>query len=143
MRFWDASAVVPLLVIERPTPRMKALAISDPAMSVWWACKVECISAVMRLEREGNLESKLVVRALARLVDLEDRWNEVEANEALKEVAVRLLRVHPLRAADALQLAAAYFAADQRPTSYEFVTLDSRLASAARKEGFSVIDAES
>jgi hypothetical protein len=46
--------------------------------------------------------------------------------------------VHPLRAADALQLAAAVIAAERRPASLEVVTLDDRLASAARKEGFVV-----
>jgi uncharacterized protein len=48
--------------------------------------------------------------------------------------------VHPLRAADALQLAAAYAGSDRRPTSLEFVTLDERLADVARKEGFSVVE---
>jgi hypothetical protein len=51
--------------------------------------------------------------------------------------------VHPLRAADALQLAAAYAAAEQRPASLDMVTLDERLAIAARNEGFVVLDAES
>jgi len=53
---------------------------------------------------------------------------------------MRLLRVHPLRAAGALQLAAAFSAAEQRPSSLEMITVDDRLASAAQKEGFAVID---
>jgi predicted nucleic acid-binding protein len=57
----------------------------------------------------------------------------------LRECAIRLLRVHPLRAADAVQLAAAVIAAEMRPTSLEFVTADRRLADAARKEGFAVL----
>ena len=48
--------------------------------------------------------------------------------------------MHPLRAADALQLAAAFLAAERRPASLELVTLDDRVAAAARKEGFAVID---
>jgi hypothetical protein len=39
-----------------------------------------------------------------------------------------------------LQLAAAFIAAERRPPSLEVVTLDDRLADAARKEGFEVID---
>ncbi len=54
---------------------------------------------------------------------------------------MRFLRVHPLRAADALQLAAAFVLADRRPSTLELVTLDDRLAVAARKEGFVVLDA--
>jgi hypothetical protein len=47
-----------------------------------------------------------------------------------------LLRVHPLRAAGALQLAAAYLVAERRPSTLEIVTLDDRLRHAGRKEGF-------
>lgn len=39
----------------------------------------------------------------------------------------------PLGAADALQLAAAFIAAERRPSSLEIVTLDDRLAGAAQK----------
>jgi hypothetical protein len=44
------------------------------------------------------------------------------------------------RAADALQLAAAFIAAERRPPSLEVITLDERLAVAARKEGFALVD---
>jgi hypothetical protein len=47
---------------------------------------------------------------------------------------VRFLRVHLLRGADPLQLAAASMAAERRPSSLEVVTLDDRLTAAARKE---------
>jgi uncharacterized protein len=53
---------------------------------------------------------------------------------------VRFLRVHPLRTSDALQLAAAFVAAERRPSSLEVVTLDDRLAAAARKEGFLLVE---
>ena len=49
-----------------------------------------------------------------------------------------MLRVHALRAADALQLAAALLASDEEPAGLDIVTLDSRLADAARREGFRV-----
>ncbi len=53
---------------------------------------------------------------------------------------MRFLRVHPLRAADALQLAAACVAAERRPPSLQIVTLAERLGDAARKEGFALVD---
>jgi predicted nucleic acid-binding protein len=74
------------------------------------------------------------------LKQLADGWHEIEPSETVRENAVRFLRVHPLRAADALQLAAAFLAAERRPSSLEVVTLDDRLAEAARKEGFELID---
>jgi predicted nucleic acid-binding protein len=55
-------------------------------------------------------------------------------------IARRLLRVHTLRAADALQLAAAITVAEGLPASLEVVTLDQQLAAAARREGFPVLE---
>jgi predicted nucleic acid-binding protein len=74
-----------------------------------------------------------------RLRRLSDAWQEIEPGEVVRESAMRFLRVHPIRAADALQLAAAFAAAEHRPASSGFVTLDERLAGAARREGFAVV----
>lgn len=143
MRFWDASAIVPLLVAEASTRRLQALAEKDSAMLVWWGSEIECVSALARLEREGALAAPAVTRALKRMRELSDSWHEVDPSDAVREAAGRFLRVHPLRAADALQLAAAFLAAERRPQSLELVTLDERLGTAARKEGFRVIDVAS
>ena len=139
MRFWDASAIVPLLVAEAATRRLQALAARDSGMLVWWGSEVECVSALARLDRDGALDAQEIALALERLGRLVAGWNQVDPSDAVREVAVRFLRVHPLRAADALQLAAAFLAAERRPTSLEIVTLDNRLGSAARKEGFTVL----
>jgi predicted nucleic acid-binding protein len=60
----------------------------------------------------------------------------VAPGDDIRESAKRFLRVHDLRAADALQLAAAFFAAEARPATLELVTLDDRLLEAASREGF-------
>jgi predicted nucleic acid-binding protein len=140
VRFWDASAIVPLLVAESSTRRLQTLAAEDPAILVWWGSEVECVSALARLEREGAFNEAAMTAALARLRQLVAGWHEVDPSDAIREAATRFLRVHPLRAADALQLAAAFLAAERRPASLELVTLDDRVAAAARKEGFAVID---
>ena len=142
MRFWDASAIVPLVVAEPATASMHALAVGDPDMIVWWGSQVECVSALARLEREGALDVRATQTALGRLSQLADSWHEIEPSEVVRENAIRFLRVHPLRAADALQLAAAFVAAERQPRSLQAVTLDTRLADALRKEGFEVIDAD-
>jgi predicted nucleic acid-binding protein len=142
MKFWDASAIVPLLVTETTTPSVQTLAAKDPEMLVWWATEVECASAIARLDRDGALDRKAVTQAFERMKQLASGWHEVDPSDAIREAAVRFLRVHQLRAADALQLAAAFVAAERRPSSLDLVTLDDRLAGAARKEGFPlVIDA--
>jgi predicted nucleic acid-binding protein len=140
VKFWDASAIAPLLVAEESTRRLQALAAKDAAMLVWWGSAVECISALARLERNSALNARAMTLALQRLGQLTAGWHEVDPSDEIRETAARFLRVHPLRAADALQLAAAFAAAERRPASLEIVTLDDRLANAARKEGFAVLD---
>ena len=80
-----------------------------------------------------------LTEALRRLRALSSGWQEVQPLEAVKETAIRLLRVHDLRAADSLQLAAAIVASEHRSSSLGFVCFDERLAAAARREGFNVI----
>ncbi len=143
MRFWDASAIVPLLVSETSSRALQALAKQDSTMLVWWGSEVECASAMARIERDGALDPRDAARVFERLRQLSGVWHEIEPSDVIRQAAIRFLRVHPLRAADALQLAAAYAAAEQRPASLDMVTLDERLALAARKEGFGVLDAES
>ncbi|MGH7567607.1 MAG: hypothetical protein ACREL9_01365 [Gemmatimonadales bacterium] len=65
-------------------------------------------------------------------------WQEILAGDAVRMTAQRLLRVHPVRAGDALQLAAAIIAAGHEPATLEFVSLDARLNEAASREGFPV-----
>jgi uncharacterized protein len=139
MRFWDASAIVPLLMTEASTRHLQALAAKDPSILVWWGTEVECASAIARLEGDGALAEAAVTRAFDRLTQLAGGWHEVDPSDAVREAAIRFLRVHPLRTGDSLQLAAAFVAAERRPASLEVITLDDRLASAARKEGFASV----
>ena len=140
MRFWDASAIVPLLIAEASTRRLQLLAASDPDMLVWWGSAMECVSALARLERSAALDARATLLAFDRLKQLAAGWYEIEPSDIVRETAIRFLRVHPLRAADALQLAAAFVAAEQRPASLTVIALDDRLARAAQKEGFTVVD---
>jgi predicted nucleic acid-binding protein len=135
VKFWDSSAVVPLLVDEDRTDLVVDKARQDPELAVWWGTAVECASALARLEREGASVER-VAAAFARLDELSQSWTEVEPSDEVRQTARRLLRVHPLRAADALQLAAAWVASERRPPTLEFVTFDDRVRLAALKEGF-------
>ena len=140
MRFWDTSAVVPLIITEPSTQGAYALFEHDPRLIVWWATEVECVSAIARREREGSLEARDVAAATERLAALRTSWEEVQPAARVRQTAARLVRVHAIRAADAFQLAAAIIAADDDPRSLPFVTLDDQLARAAEREGFSVVE---
>ena len=137
MKFWDASAIVPLLVAESTTRPLQALANRDSDLLVWWGSQVECASALARLERGALLDVKGAASAFDRLKQLANGWHEIEPSEIIRENALKFLRVHP---PDALQLAAAFIAAKRRPPLLQVVTLDDHLANAARKEGFELID---
>lgn len=139
MKFWDASAVVPLLLAEPQRPALLAELERDPVMLVWWGTPVECTSAIARREREGALGLTEARGALQRLKSLSLSWQEVLPSEAVRGTALRLLRVHPLRAADSLQLAAAVVAAEQDPATLPLLSLDERLRDAAAREGFQVL----
>ncbi len=138
MKFWDSSAVVALIAAEAATKPLLQSLREDPAMIVWWTTPVECASAIARRERERDLTIDEAARALERLRALSAAWHEVIPSEPVRATAQRLLRVHPLRAADALQLSAALVAAERDPAALEFVCLDERLRAAALREGFRV-----
>ncbi len=140
MRFWDSSAIVPLLVDEDGTSAARAELGDDPSMVVWWSTGVECVSAIARREREGLLKAGEVIAVTEKLTALAESWDEIQPAERVRRTALRLVRVHPLRTADAFQLAAAITAADDDPRSLPFVTLDERLARAAEREGFLVVE---
>lgn len=140
MKFWDASAIVPLLADEPTREQLLELLEADPEILAWWGTPVEIASALARHEREKLLTADEVEAALATARRLAESWHEIVPSVSVRRTAERLLRVHGLRAADSLQLAAALIAANHDPPTLEIVCLDVRLATAARREGFTVLD---
>ena len=139
MRYWDASAVVPLLVVEETTAAALEWLAQDAAIVTWWGTRMECVSALARRAREGALREADVVDAIGRLDMLAQAWVEVLPGDTLRRTAVRVLRSYPLRAADALQLAAAIAGAEGDPEALPLLSLDDRLTDAASKEGFPIV----
>jgi len=138
VKYWDASGIVPLLVKEASTADRQRILDTDSLIITWWASRVECASALGRLRREGSLDEAGFRAALHRLAIYASSWAEVEPSAAVRRTALRLLRVHPIRAADALQLAAALAAAHGDPSMLTFISGDARLSAAADIEGFPV-----
>jgi len=136
MRFWDTSAIVPLCVNEPMSQKVTRLLKDDEGMVVWWATRVECVSALSRRFREGSLDATGLGQATAVLNSAVERWTEVQPVAAVRDVAERLLRVHSLRAADAFQLAAAFIWAGGSPRDCAIVCLDKVIRDVAVREGF-------
>jgi predicted nucleic acid-binding protein len=139
MRFWDSSALVTIHVEQEHTDRTRALYRSDPFVVAWTLTDVEMRSALRRLEREGALAGSDAAEAIGRVEELWQAVSQVQLTDGLKARAKRLLAVHALRAADALQLAAALVFVRDDPDGCEFVCLDERLSVAAAREGFAVV----
>ncbi len=136
MKYWDSSAIVPLLVGEAQTDSSVALLRDDREIVTWWLSNVECASALNRLWRDDSLSEDDLGQSFALLDTLSSGWIEVQPGPRVRTTALRLLRVHSLRAADAMQLAAAVMIAESDRSMLPFVTYDERLARAARREGF-------
>ena len=136
MKFWDASAIVPLCLDEPWTPILTQVLAADALMVVWWGSLVECWSAFARLRREGLFQIRDEEQARLLLEHLATAWTEVLPSQAVRDHAARALQEHPLRAADALQLAAALVWVQGQPMGHPFVCLDHRLRAAAQQEGF-------
>lgn len=137
MRYWDASALVPLCVAEASTAAVRRLVRGG--IVTWAVSAVEIAVAIERRAREGALTEAERATAQAALRELAAAWTEISAIGAVRERALRLVATHPLRAADAMQLGAALVAVSDRTAGHEFVCGDRRLRDAAAREGFRVL----
>jgi len=138
MNFWDSSALVPLLVTEATSDLRRTQYDADPWAVVWFGTLAEVESSLVRRQRDGQLPADAEHAARKRLTEITKQWTEVLPTEEVRARAIRLLRVHQLRAADAFQLAAALIFCREQPQHLTFLTADQRLRDAASLEGFSV-----
>ena len=139
MRFWDTSALVPLLILERGTPAAARWLREDPVVIVWTLTRVELLSALARHRREAPQDSAVLSAAQRDLREAWERWSEVTAVDVVRGHAERIVETYPLKAADALQIGAALVAAQRNPALHEFVTFDESLATSAEREGLRVL----
>ena len=133
--FWDSSALVPLCVTQRATAGAHTMS-QRYEMVVWWAAAVEIRGAAARLLRTGLLTLTQHAGAQIRLTELRSLWREIFPNALLRDRAELLLDRFPLKAADALQLAAALAWTSGRPRDRAFISGDTQLLDAARELGF-------
>ena len=136
--FWDSSALVPLCCHQSQTVAARQSLRVHPKLVVWWATSVECASALSRLVRVRELTVNELQQSLQILLGYRNRWTEIAPTIAIREQAEKLLPIHELRAADALQLAAALAWCKGFPKGRQFICADKNLSDAAIKEGFTV-----
>ena len=140
MTYWDASALVPLLVTEAATNTVQSWLHEDANVVTWVWTRVEITSAIERRYREGTVSMDQRRELISRLTVIARQWDEVTDILVTRKHAQRILAHYPLRAADAAQLAAAIIACEGDPGGERFACLDHRLAEAAELEGFTVLN---
>jgi uncharacterized protein len=139
VKFWDTSAIVPLLVIEPGTGTAKSILTGDSSVVVWWGTRTECVSALSRQIRDASLRIEEERQARRVLQQLADAWSEVQPSELLRGTAERLLAMYALRTPDALQLGAALQWCQRQPMNRDLISFDTRIRDAAYKEGFTIL----
>lgn len=137
--FWDSSVIVPLCCRQAVSSPLRKLWGQMNRAAVWWGAPVEVRSALSRLTREGAISTREYAQALARLTALRASWREVMPGEKVRELSESLLDMHPIRALDAFQLAAALVWCLEKPHGRLFVCADHRLREAAERAGFTVL----
>ncbi len=132
--FWDASAIVPLIVREEGSARAHEIWSTGTRLFIWWGTPVEVAHALGRRAREDSASPEDLALARTRAETLLSAAQIVSPTPALRRRAEAIALAGTLRAADALQLAAALETRDLAGLD-AFVTFDARLADAARAEG--------
>ncbi len=135
MIFWDSSALVPLLVNEPKTKEAQATLKKDRNLTVWCLTYLEATSALNRRLRTEEIHFGHFRAGEERLKKLTQAWDQILFSDRLVQLSARLLRTHPLRTADSLQLAAALIAGGNDPSQVNFFSYDDRLNEAAEREG--------
>ena len=134
--------MLPLIVRQVTSTTAADLLQEDDDVAVRWETWVECAVTLSRLTREGELNEETEEEARSRLGLLSDNWSEIQPSDEVRSLAARVSRRHPLKAADALQLAAALTWCEEEPGGAGFVCLDDRLRRTASTEGFHVLPEE-
>ncbi|MCB1055112.1 MAG: type II toxin-antitoxin system VapC family toxin [Acidobacteria bacterium] len=140
IRFFDASALVKRYIAEEHSATVEQWFSSGTAFSSRLS-EVEIASALARRCRDGDITAKERDQILGRLYDdLERALYVVELQPAVLQAAVVLIKRHPLRSGDAIQLASALSLRRAGAASpVEFAVFDGKLSTAAQAEGLEVL----
>ncbi|MFL6237329.1 MAG: hypothetical protein ACJ76N_29660 [Thermoanaerobaculia bacterium] len=124
---------------EPASERIEPLLQRDPEMAFWWGAPLDWWEALLAAQRRGRISAAGLQKAKEVLDHLRARGFEVQPTEELRARALRILSVHTLRAAEALELAAALVWCRERTHGAGFVSLHPPLRLAAALEGFRVL----
>ena len=94
MRFWDSSAIVPLVIQEAATDPIRQLLSQDPQMATWALTATEIVSALWRRKRLGELTIEGVQQATWELDQLAQSWTRmIDLDRVLDRRVVEVQRL--------------------------------------------------
>lgn len=134
--YLDTSALVKLYVWEPGSQRMIQLASeAGHQLAICAVAQVEFQSAVRRRQRAGDLAADLLDHAVERFeTHLKSRFLRQAVSDRVIDLAADLTARHPLRAYDAVQLAACLTLKAGSQEAPVFVCSDGGLLGAAESE---------
>ncbi|HLG20790.1 MAG TPA: type II toxin-antitoxin system VapC family toxin [Bdellovibrionota bacterium] len=135
MIFIDSSSFIKHYVAEEGTAEVNALLSSSSEIFVAWLSLSECLAALARLERQKLLTREEFGVTKKNFLEDWERLRIVRETAELEPIVIRLIGKHPLRGADAVQLASAVYLREY-DLPVTFVCSDRQLANMALEEGF-------
>jgi uncharacterized protein len=147
--FFDSSALVKRYVQERGSAWVREVtaAAGGHLIHLSLLTVAELASALARRQREGQLNGQARERLFgAFLLDCASTYLLLRIEEDVLEQAIMLLNRHPLRTADAIQVATAVLLSDTLPLDpfgpVTIVSSDDRILQAAAREGLPIENPE-
>jgi len=139
MKFWDTSALFPLLVFDVHSHRSRVILNEDREIVASFITPVEINSSIWRRRHANLLDSERHRTADAHFAALTSNWITVGHVREVVDASLSVVSRHSLRSGDAIQLGAAVVARRFLGADLRFVTFDKQLAAVATAEGFHVV----
>ncbi len=145
--FLDSSALIKRYVLEKGSQELRHYLTDTeaPTLILSQITQAELYSAIMRRHREGTFAS-VAVETFEEVFKQHNslEYNVINISQPVVDQAVRLLKTHSLRTADAIQLSCCLTAKRRLPKknadTFEFLCADKRLIEAALSENLEVVD---
>jgi hypothetical protein len=139
--FVDTSAIAKRYLVETGAAWMRGLCVrsSRNVIVISALTTIEFLSLLARQQRERRLTpAQVATLENAFMIDYRDEYLSVPLEDPVLSHRRHLVKRHPLRPPDAIQLASAIFVANFLNEPLTFICADMSLLTAAQAEGFAV-----
>ncbi len=144
IQYWDTSALIKRYRIEKGSPKVNDLFAEiesgESKGIISYLGVLESLSAITRRKGEIKGDYRKVIKAM--LTEIMDKFTIVPIDNYIMELAMKLVIKYNLRSLDSIHLAAALIISQYVEKEMVFISSDTELLKAAKKEGFEIINPE-